>query len=88
MADINISKKILATIGASAGAGITAFTTMVFAYIDTKVDDVNKRVEDKYVSVKEYVDTRHSAVEDKLSKIEGILIRIEDRVYKLKQKED
>ena len=79
-----ISKKLLA----GAGSGILGFTTVVFAYIDSKIDDVNKRVEDKYASTREYVDIRHSAVEDKLNKIESILIRIEDRIYKLKSKGD
>lgn len=74
-----INKKMLA----GASGGIMAFTTAVFAYIDSKIDDVNKRVDDKYTMTKDYVDTRHTEVQNKLESIENVLIRIDNRVYEL-----
>lgn len=82
MTSISLSKKILA----ASGTIIISFATAVFAYIDSKINDVNRRVDDKYKSAQVYVDVKHSAVEDKLNKIETILIRIEDRVYQLNQR--
>lgn len=73
------NKKLMA----GAGGGVLAFTSVVFAYIDGKIDDVNKRIDDKYAHVKEYVDTKHTNVDEKLIKIENILVRIDDRVYEL-----
>lgn len=73
------SKKILA----GAGGGVLAFTSVVFGYIDSKIDDVNKRIDEKYGVVREYVNEKHINVEQKLNGIENILIRIENRVYEL-----
>lgn len=77
------NKKILG----AAGGGVLGFTTVVFAYIDSKTDMLDKRIDDKYVEAKAYVDTKHDAVKDKLNKIETILVKIDDRVYELTKKE-
>lgn len=75
MPEITLSKKILTGIGTV----LISFATGVFAY-------VNQRVDDKVEGVKEYVDVKHTAVEDKLNKIESILMRIDDRIYQLNQR--
>lgn len=74
-----VSKKILA----GAGSGVIGFTTVVFAYIDSKIDDVNMRVDDRYNAVQTYVDARHTSVEEKLNTIEKLLVKIDDRIYEL-----
>ena len=72
-----VSKKIIA----GASGTILAFTSVVFAYIDSKTSDLDKRIEDKYTSTRDYVDSRHQEVQHKLESIEKLLVRIDDRVY-------
>jgi hypothetical protein len=74
-------KKML--VGAS--SGVFAFTTAVFGYIDAKTDAIDKRIDEKYQSTMTYVDLRHNSVELKLNEIQTILIKIDDRLYKLNQ---
>lgn len=77
-----LSKKWLA----GSAASVTAFTSIVFAYIDSKTDALDRKINDKYESTKTYVDLRHSEVQGKLENIEKILFRIDDRVYAIKRK--
>lgn len=70
---------------AGASGSILAFTTVVFAYIDSKTSDIDRRIEDKYEMTRQYVDSRHSAVQNKLESIEKLLIKIDDRVYEIKK---
>ena len=76
-----VNKKML--VGAS--GSVLAFTTAVFAYIDSKTNDIDKRIEDKYEMTRQYVDSRHADVQNKLESIEKLLIKIDDRVYEIKK---
>jgi hypothetical protein len=66
---------------AGASGTILAFVSVVFAYIDSKTADLDKRIEDKYIATRDYVDSRHAQVQNKLESIEKLLIKIDDRVY-------
>lgn len=68
-----------------ASGGVFAFTTAVFGYIDAKTDAIDKRIDEKYQTTMEYVDLKHNIVEQKLDEIQNILIKIDDRLYKLNQ---
>lgn len=77
-----INKKMVAG-GAGIIGIITAFTSIVFAYIDTKTSSLDRRIEDRYAATKEYVDLKHDEVRGKLENIENLLIKIDDRIYQL-----
>ena len=78
-----MNKKIIA----GASGSILAFATAVFAYVDSRTSDIDKRIEDKYIATRDYVDSRHSEVQRKLESIEKLLLRIDDRIYEInKQK--
>jgi hypothetical protein len=68
-----------------ASGGVFAFTTAVFGYIDAKTDALDKRIDEKYQATMEYVDLKHNIVEQKLNDIQAILIKIDDRLYKINQ---
>lgn len=77
-----ISKKVIGF----AGGGLVGLATLLTTYIDSKIEASNQLVEEKYKNVKDYVDSKHEVVETKLSNIEHLLIRIDDRVYLLTSK--
>ena len=77
-----LSKKMLA----GGAMSVSAFTSIVFAYIDSKTSALDQKINDKYEATKTYVDLRHSEVQGKLENIEKILFRIDDRVYAIKRK--
>lgn len=80
---LTLGKKII--IGA--GSGVVGFTSIVFAYIDSKTSAIELAMNDKYANVRQYVDDRHNEVKDKLENIERLLIKIDDRIYELTKKE-
>lgn len=73
------SKKIVA----GASSGLLGAATLLFTYIDSKIEASNQLVEQKYINMKQYVDDKHSNIEHKLSSIENLLVKIDDRIYEL-----
>lgn len=79
----DIKKGFNKKIAAGAGGGILAFTSIVFAYIDNKTDAINQRINDNSVYSKEYIDKSNKDIEDKLNRIESVLVRIDDKIYEI-----
>ena len=74
-----VSKKMIA----GASSGVIGLATLLLTYIDNKIEASNKLVEQKYMNVKEYVDLKHNGIENKLTRIESLLVKIDDRIYEL-----
>ena len=74
-----VSKKLVA----GAGTSVIAFTSIVFAYIDSKSDAIQTRLDTDSAHVRQYVDARNIDLEKKLDRIESVLVRIDDRIYEI-----
>lgn len=79
---IGKNKKLIA----GAGVSISAFTSIVFAYIDTKTEAISDKVTAYAAYNREYIDHRNNAIEKRLESIENVLTRIDDRIYNLTKK--
>jgi uncharacterized iron-regulated protein len=79
MATVGKNKKMLA----GSGGLIAVFTALVFSYIDAKTSNIDQGIDHRYAQVKEYVDLRHAAIDDRLKSIESLLKTIDSRVYDL-----
>jgi hypothetical protein len=78
-----IKKGFSKKIAAGAGGGIIAFTSIVFAYIDNKTEAINQRINDNAFHAKEYIDKSNRDIDDKLNRIESVLVRIDDKIYEI-----
>ena len=79
----DIKKGFSKKLAAGAGGGVIAFTSIVFAYIDNKTEAINQRINDNAFHAKEYIDKSNRDIEDKLNRIEYVLVRIDDRIYEI-----
>lgn len=78
-----IKKGFSKKLAAGAGGGIIAFTSIVFAYIDNKTEAINQRINDNAYHAKEYIDKSNKDIDDKLNRIESVLVRIDDKIYEI-----
>lgn len=72
----DIKKKIILGSGSAAtGLGL------MFSYVNAETATISRTIDTKTQEVRTYVDLKHESVEKRLTNIENLLIKIDDRLY-------
>lgn len=67
------------------GSGAITLLGLIFGYVNGETADLTLVMNDKVTEVRTYVDLKHQSVEKRLETIENLLIKIDDRLYIIRQ---
>lgn len=71
----------------SGGGTIVAIMTFFIGYVDSRVNEIEAKVDYEVKDTKQYVDKKHVEVKEDLKDIKKILMKMDDRLFNLYKKQ-